>query len=481
MPLSTPTRLRASILFLILVDARLISAQSVASSPDRVWHSPAEQQIKDDAKRFRSPAFGIDPSKTYSLAELIDLAETHNPETRLAWERARAQLAAWGIARSELYPTLAAVALTQADRSEVLLGSQFVRQTVVTFETELDLSYTVFDFGARAGRIETARAEALAANFAFNDTHRRVIYQVEQAYYRLQNAAGQEDAARASLANAQTVQQAAEDRLKNGLATLPDVLEARSATAQALYDLQVILGVEAIARGDLATALAVSPTLEIRVPPVYAASLPDSIAETVDQAIARALEQRPDLMQQFAEIRAASAGVKQARALFYPEFTVSASPSAQSLYGLQQALPWAHSADLTGQLNLNLRWTVFDGGARRNTLNRAEASLRAAEAQVSVTRDRIANEIWTAYSNLKTAFGQRQAAIALMDAASQSYAASLESYNYGVRNLLDVTAAQRVLAQARSTDVTARTQVLAALADLAFAAGDLIQPGAKRP
>ena len=44
----------------------------------------------------------------------------------------------------------------------------------------------------------------------------------------LLNAMGQEAAARASLANAQAVQQAAEERLHNGLATLPDVLEARS-------------------------------------------------------------------------------------------------------------------------------------------------------------------------------------------------------------------------------------------------------------
>jgi len=40
---------------------------------------------------------------------------------------------------------------------------------------------------------------------------------------------------------------------------------------------------------------------------------------------------------------------------------------------------------------------------------------------------------------------------------------------------LDVTAAQKVLAQARSQDILARTQVLAAIADLAFRAGDAIQ------
>ena len=37
--------------------------------------------------------------KTYSLAELIDLAEAHNPETRVAWEGAKAEAAALGIAR----------------------------------------------------------------------------------------------------------------------------------------------------------------------------------------------------------------------------------------------------------------------------------------------------------------------------------------------------------------------------------------------
>jgi outer membrane protein len=42
-----------------------------------------------------------------------------------------------------------------------------------------------------------------------------------------------------------------------------------------------------------------------------------------------------------------------------------------------------------------------------------------------------------------------------------------------------VTAAQRTLAQARSTDVFARTQVLTSLADLAFRSGDAIVRSAK--
>jgi outer membrane protein len=151
------------------------------------------------------------------------------------------------------------------------------------------------------------------------------------------------------------------------------------------------------------------------------------------------------------------------------------------LYGLQQQLPWAHTGDLAGALELKLRWILFDGGARKNHLAQAQANLRAAEASVSVAGDNIADEVWKAYSNLETALGQRQAAAALLSAANQSYAAALEYYNDGVRNLLDVTAAQATLAHARSADVLARAQVLSSLAGLVFETGDLMQSNARRP
>jgi outer membrane protein len=473
------TSIQSLLVLSILTNAGCAFSQSPPVSPDRLWHSSEEQQVARDAQAFRNPTVSIDPTKTYPLAELVDYAESHHPVTRVAWENARAQAAALGVARAELYPTLAAIALSGVNRLEVPFGTVFDRQTVSAFQATLDLEYTVFDFGARAGRIAAAGAEALAVNFSFNDTHRKVINQVEQAYYGLLNAAGQEQAARASLANAQAVQQAAEDRLKNGLATLPDVLEARSATAQAQYDLQAVLGAEAIARGDLATTLGAPVATMVHVQPLDELRIPEAIGGDVDPFIDRALAQRPDLLAQVAEIRAADAKVKESRAAYYPNLAVSAEANAQSLYFFQQTLPAGHVADLAGGFNVSLNWTVFDGGARRNRLMQAQADARAAQSQVGVTRDQIADEVWAAYSNLSTALRQREAAVALLEAATQSYAAALESYSYGVRNLLDVTAAQKTLAQARSTDVLARTQVLASLADLSFRAGDSIQPGAR--
>jgi outer membrane protein len=476
--------LRLMTMTILLGDLLLSSSapgQTVPASPEHPWHGPAELNMQAYAKNVTNSRFTLDQSKTYSLAELIDVAEAHNPATRGAWEQARSQAAALGITRSELYPTLAAAALSQTERGQAFFGNRFFGQTTQTFELALDLNYTVFDFGARSGRIDAARARLLSANFAFNDTHRSVIDQVEQAYYRLLNSIGQEDSAQASLANAKAVEQAAQERLTNGLATLPDVLEARSATAQAEYDLQAVVGAEEIARGDLATAVGTPASVAIRVQPLNQLPTPDSISETVEETINRAFAQRPDLMQQAAEIRTANARLKQARAAYYPTLGVNVSPAIPSLYGIQQPFPWSHTADLTGSLSFKLNWTVFDGGARKSRAAQAQADIHAAEAQTNLKKNQIADEVWTAYSNLNTAFRQQKTAIALLEAASQSYNAALESYKYGLRNLLDVTAAQRSLAQARSADVFARTQVLTALADLAFATGDSIQADKRRP
>ena len=462
---------------ILLADLLLVSsapAQTAPASPEYPWHGSAEFNMKAYAGSIAESKFTLDQSKTYSLSELIDLAEAHNPATRAAWERARSQAAALGISRSELYPTLAAAAISQTESVQAFFGDRFHGQTIQSFQLALDLNYTVFDFGARSGRIDAARARLLSANFAFNDTHRSVIDQVEQAYYRLLNSTGQEDSAQASLANAEAVEQAAQERLTNGLATLPDVLEARSATAQAEYDLQSALGAEEIARGDLATAVGTSASVAIGVQPLDQLPTPDSISETVEEAINRAFAQRPDLMQQAAEIRTANARLKEARAAYYPTLGVNVSPTIPSLYGIQRPFDWSHTAGLTGSLSFNLNWTVFDGGARKSRAVQAQADIRAAEAQTNLKKNQIADEVWTAYSNLNTAFRQHRTSIALHEAASQSYNAALESYKYGLRNLLDVTAAQRSLAQAQSADIFARTQVLSALADLAFTTGESI-------
>jgi len=114
----------------LLTPIGCLFAQSPPVSSNRPWHSIEEHQIANEARRVPGETLGIEPGTIYSLAELIDLAEAHNPATRVAWESARAQAPALGIARSDLFPTLSTVALVGVTRDEAGFGAQFYRQTL---------------------------------------------------------------------------------------------------------------------------------------------------------------------------------------------------------------------------------------------------------------------------------------------------------------------------------------------------------------
>src|SRR5258708_25550125 len=154
--------------------------------------------------------------------------------------------------------------------------------------------------------------------------------------------------------------------------------------------------------GDLGTALGAPASTMIRVQPLNELSTPDSLDDTVEGTINRALEQRPELQADVAGIRSAEARRKEARAAFFPKLSVQATPSGRSLYVLQQTLPWGHTADLNGGLSLNLNWTVFDGGARRSRLEQAEAVIRGADAAARATGARIENEVSVAVCTVNT-------------------------------------------------------------------------------
>jgi outer membrane protein TolC len=166
--------------------------------------------------------------------------------------------------------------------------------------------------------------------------------------------------------------------------------------------------------------------------------------------------------------------VKHARSAYFPSLTFDGSKGWIRAFGQQYGYPGVYAQTATYDATLGLKWTVFDGFHRENSISQAKAEEKVAADEVRDRQDEITNQVWTTYSNAATALQQRLAATALLTAAQESYSAALESYKEGVRNFLDVLAAEDALAQARAIDVTARTQVLRTFTDLDFRTGDLL-------
>src|SRR3954466_14150248 len=128
-------------MFARLLSLHLFVAVAVASArndppptSDRTWSPPLLPNYERElaAQRFSntesSSQVSINSRKIYGLAELIDIAQRNNPETRVAWERARQAAAAVGLSESAYYPFLVASAAAGYDRAFIPFPTLAVNQ-----------------------------------------------------------------------------------------------------------------------------------------------------------------------------------------------------------------------------------------------------------------------------------------------------------------------------------------------------------------
>jgi outer membrane protein len=472
-------------LFLSLLLA-FSAARALGQCAGRV-SSPAA--VADCAAR-ETPREGtaiLDQVHAYTLAELIDVAEHHNPSTRTIWERAKQKAGELGLAKSAYYPELEGLAVFGDERlinpfPKPLAPRGYVMVEVPIIRPEVTLQYLIFDFGKREAGVDSAKEERLAAGADFIEVNQALAFRVASAYYQLVTAQEKLQAAQDTLRTAQTTQDAAENRLNNGLATLPDVLNARAETSQAVFDEESADGDEKIARVTLTEAVGADPSPYIVIDSQRSAPLPERLTMSVEALIDRAMENRPELMAQTLRIRSAEARIRAARAEYKPQIGLSGSVAQTSLWPTADYGQLGPASEPTWSVALGIHWRIFDGGVRKNELLIAESKRREAQDDLTKKDDETTREVWTAYIAFRTALRKHDAAVALLESANASYSASLDAYKYGVKNLVDVVTAEKQLAQARLSSVSARSELFLEAVNLEFVTGNLLrnQPPATR-
>jgi outer membrane protein len=421
-----------------------------------------------------------EPDRTYDLVGLIDLAQRSNPETRIAWEQARAAAARLGIAEAAYYPALVLLASGGYTRSEARspIGPLYTRGWALT--PQLRLEWMLLDFGRRSARTEAAMQTLVEANFHFNRRHQEVTFAVQRNFYSYDAARAQVEAVLATLKSAISVQQDAEARFARGLATRTEVLLAKQERARAEFDLQLARRRVADAWAALAESLGISPAARVEVLELAGLPLPGDLTESVEQAMDRALAQRPDVAALLARLRAREAEVREANADFWPRISLGGMVGlttgdflADTKAG--QTGPFSYTEPIYGGL-INFSWTLFDGFERKNHEREAEAQRGQAEATLTAMQIRTLREVWKAYADVKAARLQYDFAGALLAASQEAYDSASITYRAGLGTILDLLAAERELARGRSTVIESRAEVLTTTAALAFAIGDSGSP-----
>jgi outer membrane protein len=497
----------AALVSLLLAGCATSALDMAPSRPDRPWVPatrdngeivPGKQQDSASAGKsaYVLPAnqalAGIpqqpqlDPAHVYTLPELIDIAQSNSPATRIAWDTARNAALASGIVESAYLPNLSASVVggyQSVHNENNAFGLSGANDTSVTgVVSALSLQWLLFDFGERSALLDASRQGSVISNIAFTAAHQKVIYDVSLAFYANAAAKARVGFADESLKNAEAVQAAAEDRYKQGIGTVVEVDQARQITAQARLAQVQARGSAQDSQLALLSAMGVPPLTAIQVEDIADRKLSPDVTGQVDSIVAGALSRRPDMLGAYAAKQASLANLKAAKAEFLPKVFLSATGAYVSnglgvttLPGLGQQPSTVNLSgnELGGTILLGVTIPLYDGGNRLALLEQARTRADSADATLAQVRDEAMREVVKAQNGLNTSLAAYEASQALTGAAQTTFDAALDAYRNGVGSITDVTTAETQLLQAKSALTDAHSAALSAAATLAFAVGTL--------
>jgi outer membrane protein len=451
----------------------------ISPSPKEPWTAPpapppaaASAALSGTAQPATIPRIPseMEPSRgSLTLAQLVDIGLGNNAQTRLAWSVARSASAALSAARSSYFPK-ADVTVNTARQKAAFAGGRFIVDQE-TLSPTATLTYLLLDFGGRKAGAEAARQTLQAANWTQNAAIQNVILQVEKAYYQYLAAKALLEAQTASLKGAQANYDAANARREAGVATIADVLQAKTALSNTELNLVSAQGLSQTLRGTLANALGLPANTDFEVADEMAETVPlGELSDEVDACIREAEDKRPDLAAARALALRAQSQARKTKSDLLPSFTLNSS------YG---RIYYSNQAVSNEQFGLAVLLSVplFAGGLREAQALQAKADAETAGAQADKLASDIALQVWTSYYGVQTSRQKTAAARDLLASAEKSLEVALGRYKEGVGSILDLLTAQSMLENARSQAIQAQTEWYLALVQFSRDMGTLTAPG----
>jgi outer membrane protein TolC len=384
----------------------------------------------------------------------------------VTWANARAAAANLGVARADLFPDISGNFGVNRLQTAATGGRVSVQQT--TYGPSLSLTWLLFDFGGRSGAIDAARDALFVADWTHNATLADVVRRTAQGYYAYVGARGLLEAQRLTLQQAEVNLAAAEDRRRVGVATISDVLQARTAVGQARLAMQDAEGAEASTHGALATLVGLPPTAGFNVDTTAASAPITDLSDAVDSLIKQALVERPDLEAARAEVDARRDQARSIRARMLPSFNATGSGSRTYVNGTVGGKD-------SYNVGLGVSVPIFNGFGWQYAAKAANLLVEAEEARVKSLEQQVSLQVFLTYQELRTARTRVATADDLFASASEAADASRARYREGVGSLLELLSAEQALAGARAQRVQARVEWHTSLVQLAHDAG-LLEP-----
>jgi NodT family efflux transporter outer membrane factor (OMF) lipoprotein len=406
------------------------------------------------------------------LDDLITEALAGNPGLRIAEARTRAALAQVAAVDSSLYPS--AGASGQAVRGRFSEHGLFPPPFAGNWDTVVALTATLswqVDFwGKNRAAYESAVGGARAAEVDAQAARLTLAANIAHVYAQLQEETLQLGVARDTLKQREQVLALTRDRNAAGLDSRLELTQAQAALPAAREQIEALEESAARARHVLAALTGAGPDRSL--------SIHDPTPSVALQAVlpsalpAELLGHRPDLVAQRWRVEAASQGIREAKAEFYPNVDLLAFIGLQNL-GSTNLLSAANR-----QYGVAPAFTLplFDAGKRRAKLAAQDAQYDTAVEQYNQIVTDALREVVDALTSLDSLRRQRAEERDALASAQEAYDLSVLRYREGVGNYLQVLSAESQLLNQRSLEAQLQARGLDLSVDLVQALGGGFTP-----
>lgn len=403
------------------------------------------------------------PDHPLTISELVGIALANNPESKIAWWRAKRAASSLDVAKSAYFPKVDLTLGASHGKEYAFINGPNKKFTQT--EAELSLSMLLFDFGERSSEAKMRQCALEAANWEADFSLQKVmIHTLEQAYNVL-HAQEALYAARITRDDAKKMLDASVDLQNAGLSPITDVYTSRATFAEAEMNLAHWVAELDIRKGRLLQILGFSADKPITLA-ALSAHCPPKKEQTV-LLIARAKEKRLDLLAKAAKLQEAHASLEKSYASYLPKLSAVATGGLNHYHH-------DHTKNGNYTLALALNIPLFSGLDSIYNSRMAVADTKISLEQLSCLELSIATEVLTAHKEHEAADHMLVFAQEATENGLLAYEAALEKYKAGKENMFqEVSSALQQLALARVRYSEIKTQWLTSLARLAYATGTM--------
>ena len=439
-------------------------------------HITSEEDVRpplagDGAVQLASfaAADGPPPLLLLSLPEAIRLGLQYNPRLAsavAAIDRSRGQEEA---AFAPFLPQIDMLTRSVATGKSTLPGAPgptgVVNITEVgdyaVYQSELQLQWTLYDFGRTAGRYRQAGMRENIARLQSERARETVAYDVATAYLQALEAAAFRRIAVETVRRAEAVLQDVRARKEGGVALRDDVLRGEVQLSESRDALVRAEDAEITALAQLNNAMGRDASLPLRP---EEGLYPGKFATSLAECLQRAATQRPEVGVARDRVAVAQFGRVAAKGEFLPRLFMLGSLGR--IEGENVVSGWQEGAGI--QLSVPL----FHGGANLGNLRAAEADIRQGLADAQGVMNDISLEVTVAYRGVYSAQVRVELARPAVEQSTDALRIVRERYRNGTATPTDVIDAETANTRSEQRYASARIEYQSALARLIYVMGD---------